>query len=76
MPSPPANLKRIRQLREERIVSVQELESAEWREAAAAKEMAAAESALRQAEAELADFRPGTAGAPELAKARSKSRRR
>lgn len=40
-------------------ISVQELEPIQWREAAAAKDLAAAESALRQAEAELLDFSPG-----------------
>ena len=38
------------------MVSVQELEAAQLREASAAKEQAAAESALRQVEAELAEF--------------------
>ena len=38
------------------MVSVQELETAQLREASAAKEQAAAESALREAEAEMAEF--------------------
>lgn len=46
----------------EKTVLVQELEQAQWRETSAAKELVAAESALRQAEAELAEF-SGTAPA-------------
>ena len=49
-------LRRFEQLYAEKTVSVQELESAQMREATAAKEETAAESALRQAEAELAEF--------------------
>jgi HlyD family secretion protein len=41
---------------------VQELENAQWRETTAAKEKAAAESALRQAEVELAEFAGGSSG--------------
>lgn len=51
-----ADLRRFEQLFRENTVSQQELEGSQWREAAAAKELAAAESALRQAEAELAEF--------------------
>jgi len=43
-------------------ISVQELEAAQMRAASAAKEQLAAESALRQAEAELAEFSPGADG--------------
>lgn len=50
------DLKRFEQLYKERTVSQQELEASQWREAAAAKELAAAESALRLADAELAEF--------------------
>ncbi|MBL9138875.1 MAG: HlyD family efflux transporter periplasmic adaptor subunit [Verrucomicrobiales bacterium] len=52
------DLNRSEQLYKERTVSKQELEASQWREAAAAKELAAAESALRQVEAELAEFNP------------------
>jgi HlyD family secretion protein len=51
-----SELKRNEKLREEKTVSLQELELAQWREAGAGREQDAAESALRQAEAELADF--------------------
>jgi HlyD family secretion protein len=51
-----SELKRVKMLSDEKTVSVQELEGAQWRETAAARELAAAESALRQAEAELAEF--------------------
>lgn len=47
---------RFEKLFAEQAVSVQELDQARWRETAAARERAAAESALRQAEAELAEF--------------------
>ena len=58
-----SDLKRTEKLHADKTVSVQELENAQWREASAAKEEAAAESALRQAEAELAEFMPSTLGA-------------
>jgi len=51
-----SELKRFQKLFAEKTVSVQELETAQMRESSAAKEQAAAESALRQAEAELAEF--------------------
>jgi HlyD family secretion protein len=54
------DLRRFEKLHREGTISPQELESFQWRETAAAKEYAAAESALRQAEAELDD--PGAAG--------------
>ena len=57
-----SELKRFETLFQEKTVSVQELEQAQWRETSAAKELVAAESALRQAEAELAEF-SGTAPA-------------
>jgi HlyD family secretion protein len=53
-----SELRRSEQLYADKTVSVQELETAQMREATAAKEQAAAESALRQAEAELAEFGP------------------
>ncbi len=49
-------LRRFERLYADRTVSIQELEAAQWREASAARDKAAAESALRQAEAELAEF--------------------
>lgn len=48
--------KRFEQLYAGKTVSIQELENVQWREVSAARELAAAESALRQAEAELAEF--------------------
>ena len=53
--------KRFEKLFSEKTVSVQERESAEWRESSAAKDEAAALSALHQAEAELAEFDPNGA---------------
>jgi HlyD family secretion protein len=55
-----SDLRRLEKLHAERMVSVQELETAQLREASAAKELAAAESALRQTEAELAEFTANT----------------
>ena len=55
-----SDLRRLEKLHAERMVSVQELETAQLREASAAKEQAAAESALRQTEAELAEFAANT----------------
>lgn len=49
-------LRRFEKLFSEKTVAIQELESIRLREASAAKDKAAAESALRQAEAELAEF--------------------
>ncbi len=57
-----SELRRFEKLYAEKTVSVQELESAQLRESSTAKELAAAEGALRQAEAELAEFAPGSAG--------------
>lgn len=51
-------LHRLERLYADKTISIQELENAQWREAAAAKEQGAAESALRQAEAELVEFLP------------------
>ena len=51
-----SELKRNEKLHADGTVSEQELETAQWRETTAAREKTAAESALRQAEAELADF--------------------
>ena len=51
-----SELRRFDRLYADKTVSVQELETAQMREATATKEAAASESALRQAEAELAEF--------------------
>lgn len=51
-----SELRRIEKLAEARTVSAQDFENTQWREVSAAKDKAAAESALRQAEAELAEF--------------------
>jgi HlyD family secretion protein len=49
-------LKRFEQLSQQQTIATQEWESVQWREVSAARELAAAESALQQIEAELADF--------------------
>jgi HlyD family secretion protein len=49
-------LRRNEKLHQEKTVSTQELELVQWREASAARELNAAESSLRQAEAELLEF--------------------
>jgi HlyD family secretion protein len=51
-----SELRRNEKLYQEKTVSTQELEQIQWREASAARELAAAEAALRQAEAELLEF--------------------
>lgn len=51
-----SELRRFEQLHRDNTVSIQELEVVQWREAAARRDQTAAESALRQAEAELAGF--------------------
>jgi HlyD family secretion protein len=51
-----SELHRFEQLFSDKTVSVQELETAQMREATALREQTAAESALREAEAELAEF--------------------
>lgn len=51
-------LKRFEQLHQEKAISIQELEPVQWREASTARDESAAESTLRQAEAELALFQP------------------
>ncbi len=58
-------LRRIRQMYEAKTVSPQDLESAQMRETAAAREVAAAEGALKQAEAELAAGGPVSAPAKD-----------
>lgn len=57
-----SELSRLERLYRERSISIQELEAAQMRENSAAKEEAAAQSALRQAEAELAEFALAIAG--------------
>jgi HlyD family secretion protein len=57
-----SELRRFDKLSSEKSISLQELETAQWREAAAARDKAAAQSALRQAEAELAEFVPAAPG--------------
>ncbi len=51
-----SELKRAQALFAEKALSVQDLENVQWREAAAAKDFVAAESALREAEAQLTEF--------------------
>lgn len=55
-----SELKRAVTLSAANTISAQEFETAQWRESSAAKELAAAESSLRQAEAELMNGTPGT----------------
>lgn len=56
-------LKRSEKLREDNTISDQGLEKAQWNEVSAARELTAAEAALRQAEAELSEFNQ-TPGSP------------
>ena len=56
-----SELRRFDQLYRDKTISIQELESAQMREASTLKEETAAQSALRQAEAELAEFSSTTA---------------
>jgi HlyD family secretion protein len=51
-----SQLRRFEQLDSAQVLSPQDLDAARWRDTAAARELAAAEAALRQAEAELAEF--------------------
>lgn len=51
-----SELKRVEKLFVEKSISQQDQENAQWREISAAKELTAAESSLRQAEAELKEF--------------------
>ncbi|HTD85341.1 MAG TPA: hypothetical protein VK850_02090, partial [Candidatus Binatia bacterium] len=57
-----AELKRGEALSSDKTISLQELDQVQWRETSAAKELTAAEAALRQAEAELAEFGTATIG--------------
>jgi HlyD family secretion protein len=65
-----SELRRFERLYSDKTISTQELESAQWREQSALKEQVAAESALRQAEAELAEFSSSVAGTNEACTAR------
>jgi HlyD family secretion protein len=58
-----SELRRFEKLRAANAISAQEFDAVQWRDASAAKEEAAAQSALRQAETELAEF---TATVPGL----------
>ncbi len=51
-----SELRRIEKLLAEKSASQQELETAQWRETAATKDLAAAESAVREAETELKEY--------------------
>lgn len=62
------DLERFQKLYADRTISAQELEGVQWRATAAANESTAAESALRQAEAELAEFQAGPGSPPALTK--------
>ena len=57
-----SELRRLEKLFHQTTISIQELEAAQMHDASAAKEEAAAQSALRQAEAELAEFAAGADG--------------
>ena len=55
-----SELRRLERLYGEKTISIQEFEAAQMREASASKEQAAAQSALREVEAELAEFNAGS----------------
>jgi HlyD family secretion protein len=57
-----SELRRTEQLFKDKTVSTQELEQMEWRETSAARELTAAEAALREAEAELVEFNHPSGG--------------
>jgi len=61
-------LRRLEKLFAEKSVSQQDLENAQWRESSAAKDIAAAESALREAEAMLQEFPAGDGAAGNAAR--------
>lgn len=60
-------LDRFQKLYADKTIAVQEFEQVQWRETSAAKELTAAEAALRQAEAELAEFAAPASGQPRAA---------
>lgn len=62
-------LHRIEKLHADKSVSQQDLENAQWREISAAKEVAASESMLRQADAELKEFPVGDGSANKALRA-------
>lgn len=64
-------LQRFQRLFAEGTVSIQELELAQWRAEAAARELGVAEGALREAEAALAGFDAAAAPARELTEVRA-----
>lgn len=62
-----SELHRNEKLYQEKTVSTQDLEQIQWRETSAARELTAAEAALRQAEAELLEFTsPGSTNRPPV----------
>jgi len=62
-----SELRRNEKLYQDKTLSTQELELAQWREASAARELNAAEAALRQAEAELLEYTtPGNGSRPPV----------
>ena len=62
-----SELRRNEKLYQEKTVSTQEMEQIQWRETSAARELTAAEAALRQAEAELLEFtNPGAVNRPPI----------
>jgi len=63
-----SELRRIEKLFADKSVSQQDLENAQWRESSAAKDIAAAESALREAEAMLQEFPAGDGAAGNAAR--------
>lgn len=64
-----ADLKRFEKLFAGKMIALRDIESARLSESSAAKEKAAAEGALRLAEAELADFTPGAQPAGKTGRA-------
>jgi HlyD family secretion protein len=64
-----SELRRFEKLYADKSISVQELEPVQWREASTARDQVAAESALRQSEAELAEFAPNTEAAAQACRA-------
>lgn len=66
-----SELRRFKNLFTDKTVTIQDLESVQWREEAARRDLAAAESALREAEAALAEFAPGAASAREPVEVRA-----
>jgi len=63
-----SELHRLEKLFAEKSVSQQDLENAQWRESSAAKDIAAAESALREAETMLQEFPAGDSAAGNAAR--------